>query len=145
MQNYQVKSTKNALQWPTLIISLLLVSNLTGCASFDFFKKEDPVKPIEIVAKPVEKTPLNIPLPDPIKVKNIKWIIVTKDNAEEVFKQLESTGTDPAVFGLSDDGYQQLSITVGEMRNLISQYREILVKYKEYYEPVKTDKTEEKK
>jgi len=49
--------------------------------------------------------------------------------------QIEATGSDPVVFGLTDDGYQQLSITVGEMRNLIAQYREILLKYQEYYEP----------
>jgi hypothetical protein len=129
-----VKSTRNVLRWLTLTTSLLLLTNLTGCASLDFFSKED-VKPIEVISKPIEKTPLAIQLPDPISVKPIKWAIVTKENAEAILTQIEATGSDPVVFGLTDDGYQQLSLTVGEMRNLIAQYREILIKYQEYYEP----------
>ena len=140
MQNYQVKSTRNVLRWLTLTTSLLLSINLTGCASLDFFSKED-VKPIEVVSKPIEKTPLAIQLPDPIAVKPIKWVIVTKENAEAILTQIEATGSDPVVFGLTDDGYQQLSLTVGEMRNLIAQYREILLKYQEYYEPVNKGET----
>jgi hypothetical protein len=129
-----VKSTRNVLRWLTLTTSLLLLTNLTGCASLDFFGKEE-VKPIEIISKPIEKTPLSIALPDPLSIKPIKWVIVTKENAEAILMQIEATGSDPVVFGLTDDGYQQLSITVGEMRNLIAQYREILLKYQEYYEP----------
>jgi hypothetical protein len=133
MQNYQLKSTKNVLRWLTLTTSLLLLTNLTGCASF----WGDPVKPIEVIAKPIEKTPLAVQLPDPLKIKPFKWVIVTKENAEAILTQIEATGSDPVVFGLTDDGYQQLSLTVGEMRNLIAQYREILLKYQEYYEPNK--------
>jgi len=133
MQNYQAKSTGSVLHWLTLTISLLLLTNLTGCASLGFFGKED-VKPIEVISKPIEKTPLAIQLPDPLSVKPIKWVIVTKENAESVLTQIQASGSDPVVFGLTDDGYQQLSLTVGEMRNLIAQYREILIKYQEYYE-----------
>jgi hypothetical protein len=128
-----VKSTRNVLRCLTLTTSLLLLTNLTGCASF----WGDPVKPIEVIAKPIEKTPLAVQLPDPLKIKPFKWVIVTKENAEAILTQIEATGSDPVVFGLTDDGYQQLSLTVGEMRNLIAQYREILLKYQEYYEPNK--------
>lgn len=118
---------------------------MSGCASFGlsnlFGESKPDVKPVEIVSKPVEKTPLNIAMPDPINVKQFEWIIVTKDNADAVLTELEKRDIDPAVFGLTDDGYQQLSITVAEMRNLIARYREILIKYKEYYEPVKKEET----
>lgn len=147
MQNYQVKSTKNAPRWLTPIISLAAAINLTGCASlgFDLFKSSPEVKPIEVVAKPVERTPLAINLPDPISAKPFKWVVVTQDNATAVFTQIEKDGANPVLFGLTDDGYQQLSITVGEMRNLIAQYREILIKYQEYYEPKKVEGATEKK
>jgi hypothetical protein len=36
---------------------------------------------------------------------------------------------------MTDKGYEQLSLTMAEIRNYIAQQRAILIKYKEYYEP----------
>jgi len=124
----------------TLITSLLLASSLTGCASFDFLGKRE--KPIEITTKAAEKTALAIPDPDPLRLKPIEWVLVTPGNQEEVFKKLEEKGADPVIFSLTADGYQQLAVTIAELRNLINTQRNIIIKYKEYYEP---KKSEEKK
>lgn len=113
----------------------MLLTNLTGCASFDLFGPSE--KPIQVVSTPVEKTPLALTMPDPIAVKPVNWIVVTPDNQETVFNSLKEKNVDTAIFGLTDDGYQQLSITVAEMRNLLVQYRQIVIKYQEYYEPKK--------
>ena len=137
MQNYQVKLTKNVPRWLTLTTSLLLASNLAGCASFDLFGTSE--KPITVLSVPVEKTPLAIALPDPLSVKPVNWIVITQDNQEAVFSKLKEKNVDPVLFGLSDDGYQQLSLTVAEMRNMLVQYRQIIVKYQEYYEPSKEE------
>ena len=115
-----------------LITSLLLVSNLTGCASFDLFGKK--VEPIEVKTVAVEKTPLDLALPDPIKTKPIQWVVITPDNAEAIFKKLEEQGKSPVLFAITDDGYQQLAITIADLRNLINTQRTIVIKYKEYYE-----------
>ena len=136
MQNYQAKSTGNVLRWPILITSLLLSINLTGCASFSFGGK---VKPIEVVTKAQEKTPLDIAMPEPLRLKPIEWTLVTPGNSEEVFAKLESQGENLVLFTLSDDGYQQLAITIGELRNYINTQRAIILKYKEYYEPKKEE------
>lgn len=119
---------KNAL------VSLLLISSLSGCGSLGFFSREE-VKPIETVSKPLEKTPLDIEQPQPIKTKPIQWVIVTKDNASSQLDKLEASGLDPVVFGLTDEGYKQLSLTIAELRNIISTQRNIIIRYKEYYEP----------
>ena len=66
------------------------------------------------------------------------WVIITPENAEEVWKKLKEENTDLVLFGLTDDGYEQLSITMAEIRNFIAQQRTIIIKYKEYYEPPKT-------
>lgn len=123
----------NAPRWLTLTTSLLLVTSLSGCASFDFLGKRE--KPIEITTKAAEKTPLDIPQPDPLKLKPIEWVLVTPGNQEDVFKKLEEKGADPVVFALTADGYQQLAVTIAELRNLINTQRNIIIKYKEYYEP----------
>ena len=134
----------NAPRWLILTTSLLLISNLAGCASFDFLGTRE--KPIEITTKAAEKTPLDIANPDPLKLKPMQWVVITPANQEEVFKSLEENGVDPAVFALTPDGYQQLAITISELRNLINTQRNIIIKYKEYYEPKKEEpKLEEKK
>lgn len=84
---------------------------------------------------PVEKTPLNVVQPDPLSLKPFKWVIITKENAEQIFKKLEENNESIVLFGLTDNGYQQLSANLAEMRNLISTQRQIIIKYKEYYEP----------
>lgn len=139
----------NAPRWLTLTTSLLLATSLSGCASFNLFGKRE--KPIEVITKPAEKTPLDIAQPEPLRLKPIEWVLVTPGNQEEIFKKLEEKGNDPVVFALTADGYQQLAITIAELRNLINTQRNIIIKYKEYYEPKKEEskkeevKVEEKK
>jgi len=133
----------NAPRWLTLTTSLLLVTNLSGCASFDLFGKS--VKPIEVSTKAIDKTPLDIPVPDPLKLKPVEWVLITPSNQEEVFAKLEAGGNDPVAFALTADGYQTLAVTIAELRNLINTQRSIIIKYKEYYEPKKEDKKSEEK
>ena len=134
----------NAPRWLTLTTSLLLASSLAGCASFDLLGKRE--KPIEITTKAADKTPLDIANPDPLKLKPMEWVVVTPANQEEIFKKLEEKGSDPVVFGLTPDGYQALAVTIAELRNMINTQRNIIIKYKEYYEPKKEEtKPEEKK
>ena len=85
----------------------------------------------------MEKTPLDIPLPDPLKIKPFEWVLITPGNADEIFSKLEQRGDDLVIIGLTDDGYQQLAITIAELRNLINLQRNIILKYQNYYEPKK--------
>jgi hypothetical protein len=133
----------NALRWLTLTTSLLLAINLAGCASFDLFGKRE--KPIEITTKAAEKTPLDIANPEPLRLKPVEWVVMTPANQEEIFAKLEANGNDPVVFALTADGYQSLAVTIAELRNLINTQRNIIIKYKEYYEPKKEDKKPEEK
>jgi hypothetical protein len=125
----------NVHRWPILITSLLLLTNLGGCASFSLF--DEPPKPITITTVPAEKTPLAIPDPSPLKSKPIRWVIITPANAESVWQRLEQDDEDVVVFALTADGYQQLAVTIAELRNLIATQRVIIQKYREYYEPAK--------
>ena len=92
-----------------------------------------------MVTKPVERTPLNIVEPAPLSLKPFEWTIITKENAAEVFAKLEANNDSIVLFGLTDEGYQQLSMTIAEMRTLIATQRQIIIKYKEYYEPKKEE------
>ena len=120
---------------PLLILttSLLLATNLAGCASFGLFGARE--KPITVSTVPLEKTPLALPDPQPLKSKPIEWVVITPDNADAVWERLAQDDDDVVVFALTADGYQQLAVTIAELRNLIVTQRVIIQKYREYYEP----------
>jgi hypothetical protein len=91
-----------------------------------------------VQTKAVERTRLNLADPAPLKGRELSWIVVTPENAEEVWKRLKEENTDLVLFAITDDGYEQLALSMAELRNFIAQQRAIIVKYKEYYEPPKT-------
>jgi len=103
----------------------LALTSLTGCNS---------IKPISVLSKPVEKTPLGLEDPDPLKAKKVEWIVVTPENVDEVFAKLQEKGHNVVLFAVTEDGYQQLAITMADLRNFINTQRNIIIKYKEYYE-----------
>ena len=116
----KVKSIRNALIWPILI--LLTISCSRG------------VDRIETVKTEVKRAPLNLDKPAVPKQEELNWIIINSENAEEVFAKLKENNTDPVLFGLTDDEYEDLAKNFAQIRNYIIQQNFIIDKYKEYYE-----------
>jgi len=121
----------NALRLPILITSLLLLS---GCTSLWPFGGEN-VKPVEVVTQEIKRTPLNLADPNPLAPLPLDWIVITPENADDVWAKLQENDTDLVLIALTDEGYESLAITMAEIRNHIAQQRMIIIKYREYYEP----------
>jgi hypothetical protein len=119
-----------------LLIPIIFLPLLSGCASFSLFGNK--VKPVEIQTKAVERTPLNLREPTPLKPRGFDWILITPENSEEVWQKLRDKNVDLVLIGLTDEGYEELAITMAEIRNFIAMQKAIIIKYKEYYEPTKT-------
>ena len=115
-----------------LLLGLLAVF-LTSCGSS--------VKEIAVTTVAQEKTPLNIPSPDPLQMRDVEWIIVTKDNAMEIFEEIKSGGGEYSVFAVTDTGFEALSLNFSDIRNRLAEQRQIIISYKKYYEP--TDEVEQ--
>jgi hypothetical protein len=109
-----------------LLLSLLAVF-LTSCGSS--------VKEIQVSTVEVSKTPLNIQNLDPLQLQGVEWIIITKDNAMEIFEEVKSKGGEYSLFALTDTGYEKLALNFTDIRNRLAEQRQILLSYKEYYEP----------
>ena len=69
----------------------------------------------------------------------MRWIIITSENAEEVFKRLEEEGIDPVLFGLTDKDFQLIAKNFAQIRNQLKITNDLLDKSKEYYEPEKKE------
>ena len=105
-----------------LLISLTLIS---GCSS---------VKDLQIFTKEVERTPLNLDAPKALKMEQLDWIIITEENYKQVFDDLKKKNKDVVLFGLTDDGYETLAVNFAQVRKYIILNKNILQKYKDYYE-----------
>ena len=124
-----MKSIRNVLVWPILI--LLTISCSRG------------VDRIETVKTEVKRAPLNLDKPAVPEQEELNWIIINSENAEEVFAKLKENNTDPVLFGLTDDEYEDLSKNFAQIRNYIIQQNFIIDKYKEYYESEEVNGTVE--
>ena len=111
---------------------LILSIFLTNCAG---------VKTLEIFKQEVPREKLNLNTPTPLELENLRWIIITSKNADEVFKKLEEQGIDPVLWGLTDKDFELLAKNFARIRNQLKITNDLLKQYKEYYEPeVKNDK-----
>ena len=113
-----------------IILLPLLALFLVGCAG-NKVKPESKV----VIQKVIEKKlPLNIANPEPLNLDHIEWVIVTRENIDEVWAQIEGDNEGVALFALRHGDYERLAMNIVEIRKLIGEYVIILKQYKEYYE-----------
>ena len=108
------------------VLSLLILTTfLTSCST---------IQPLEVFKTEVERRPLNLPLPAPAELEQVRWIIINRENAEEVFLDLESKNIDPVIIGLTDEDYENFRKNYAQIRAYMIKQNTIIDAYKEYYE-----------
>ena len=117
----------------SVLVSLILITSLTSCSG---------VKQLEIFKTEVEREKLNLKKPTPLELEQLQWIIITSDNADEVFTRLEEAGIDPVLFGLTDKDFELLAKNFARIRNQLKITNDLLDQYKEYYEKSESKETD---
>jgi len=107
----------------TLLIGVLA---LTGCASMPDV--------VTYKSEPVERPALVLPDTSELELRNADWEIITEDNVEVLWKQLEETGEPIVIYALTTEGYEALSLNMADVIKLLSQQKAVIEAYKEYYE-----------
>ena len=105
-----------------LIASMLL---LAGCST--------PPRVIEISAKPITKPELILPPAQQLNLKDVEWVVINEENAPEVFAKLLKDKKDPVLIGLTDEGYEVLSLNYSDIMAYIQQQNAIIKAYENYY------------
>ena len=120
---------------PLMVCMLLSGCSIGGEKKIKIFSVEEPRKK------------LDYPMPTPLQMEEIKWIIITSENADEVFKKLEEQGVDPVIFGLSDNDFQLLAKNFAHIRAHMMKQNVMIDEYKNYYEAdiINNNKKEDKK
>jgi len=114
----------------TLIAGMLALS-LTGCSSFM-------PKQVDYSSKPVERPLLILPESEITEMRDVDYIVVTEENIDDVWRELEAAGKPIVLFALTHEGYEALALNNAEVIRYLSEQRAIVIAYKEYYE--KADK-----
>ena len=121
-----------------LISGILIAGFLTlsGCSS---------IKQLDIFSLDFEREPLALEKPTIQQFEKLKWIIITSENANEVFKKMKEQGIDPVIFGLSDNDFQLLSKNFAQIRAHMMKLNVMIDEYKDYYESdvINKDKQQE--
>ena len=113
-----------------IILLPVMALFLVGCAS-------NTVEPTEkvVIQKVIEKKlPLNIQDPEPLDLEHIEWVIVTRENIDEVWAQIEGDNEGVALFALRHGDYERLALNIADIRAQLGEYVIILKRYREYYE-----------
>ena len=115
-----------------LIILLPLIS---GCSTFSLFGDREiqpQVKPVEVVTV-AERPPIyHPPLPEPMQSSPVEWRILSPDVMQEYLDSVEE-GEEPRVayYGLTSQGYENLSMTMGEITRYLEQILHIVGYYRD--------------
>ena len=110
-----------------VLVSGLAIILLSSCAAG--------VKVIDTYKIEKKREPLDLNMPTPLELQDVDWIIITKENADEVFEKIKNEENgDYALFALTDNGYEKLALNFADIRNKIAEQRQIILSYKDYYE-----------
>ena len=109
-----------------IIVGIIAIALLAGCTAKP--------KIIEISAKPIEKPKLVLPPAEELRLKDLEWVVINEENAQEVWDKLKADRKDPVLIGLTDDGYEILAMNMSDIMKLLQQQRAIIAAYQNYYE-----------
>ena len=110
-----------------VLVSGLAIILLSSCVAG--------VKTLETYTIEKKREPLALADPKPLELQDVDWIIITKDNADEVLEKIKNDKNgDYALFALTDNGYEKLALNFADIRNKIAEQRQIILSYKDYYE-----------
>ena len=108
-----------------LIVVVLLSLILIGCSSTP--------RVLEIKAVPIDAVPLNLPDVDVIELDDVQFYVVTEQNVETVFEKLREKNYDPVIFGVTDDGYEMMSVNMAKVLQMVQQQKAVIIAYRTYH------------
>ena len=116
-----------------LLLSLLIL--LPGCSVLSRFGDVEPLPPLPPVQIITEQVKLDIfqpPLPQEIRMENVRWYVITEVNLEEKIAEIkQDLGGEFAIMAMTPQGYENMAINMQELRRYILQQKEIILYYRE--------------
>ena len=126
----------------SLLLSLTLIS-LIGCSSMGA-REPRQIPEVKVITEEVSTTIFHPPLPQEVRLEDIRWMILTNENLEEQITEAENLlGGDFVVFAMIPTDYENFAWNIQELRRFIRQQKEIILYYREATGASELDEKEE--
>lgn len=111
---------------------LLLLILLTFSACSWMGSEGQSVEPIEITRVEIPAARYHPPLPSQVAFSEVKWVVLTPNTMEQYLADLEAgEASINAYYGLTTQGYENLSNNIADLKRYLSQLKSIVKYYRE--------------
>jgi hypothetical protein len=107
---------------------LVILLTLSACGRAQPQIETVPI--IETRTVQVQRPAPIVPAVDQLRLRNVRWIVVTAENVETI---LASLPNDAVLFAITADGYEALALNLSDLRALVEQQRAIIRIYEDSY------------
>jgi hypothetical protein len=90
-----------------------------------------PTNPIQITAKPIERTIVQPIMPREIDLKQPQWIVVTPDNWEEQLARIEQQEGELVFLAMTIPDYEVMAYNMQEIKRYITELKDVVVYYRQ--------------
>lgn len=104
---------------------IVLASVVSGCGT--------KVEEVKVSTKPVDKPELVLPEADTLSMRDVEWVIITPENINKVFEDLQKTNGTVVLFAVTEKGYENIALNANDLRTFIQQQNAIILAYRNYY------------
>ena len=106
-------------------LGMILILMLTGCLG----RKREPI----VVTQP-QIIQQNVPIqarPKQLQLTDVRWYVVSETNLDEFLANFKEEEGLLAFMAISAQGYENLAMTIADMRRYILQQKDIILYYEE--------------
>jgi hypothetical protein len=106
-------------------LGLILILTLTGCLG----RKSEPI----VVTQP-QIIQQNVPIqarPKQLQLTDVRWYVVSESNLDEFLENFKEEEGLLAFMAISAQGYENLAMTIADMRRYILQQKDIILYYEQ--------------
>ena len=108
-------------------LAVLFVITLAACSSPKF----EEVRPVEVRTIEVQRPAPIVPTVDQLRLRSVEWIIITPENADEKFAQIQNG--EAVLFALTADGYENIALNLSDIRAMLEQQKRVIAIYESQF------------
>ena len=90
-----------------------------------------PTIPLQVTAKPIERTIVQPIMPREIDLKQPQWIVVTPDNWEEQLARIEQQEGELVFLAMTIPDYEVMAYNMQEIKRYITELKDVVVYYRQ--------------
>ena len=126
----------------SLILGLTAVS-IIGCSSMGA-REPRQIPEVKVITEEVRTEIYHPPLPQEVRLEDMRWMVITRDNLEEQIAEAEDLlAGEFVVFAMIPTDYENFAWNVQELRRFIRQQKEIILYYRDATGAGQNDEKEE--